>query len=277
VFLLHECLRLTNAELGPCNVTEDLVTQLNPYAWNEVSNMLFLSQPLGVGFSYSGKEPGSLSNFSGQFQTEPVEGRYPTINASAIDTTDLAAIAAWEVIQGFYSALPQLDSNVSSTKFNLATESYGGHYGPAFFSYFYDQNQAIANGSAQGKAMDFDSLTIINGIIDEFIQVVSRFTSTFESQGNTNASSPTIPSSRSIIPTASRLLTTLNTNTQNSLSICPLGAWNKYNIVTPRTEVLQLARPSAPKLATCAVTTWKASMRTNKCKSTYIGVTRSLT
>lgn len=23
-------------ELGPCNVTEDLETQLNPYAWNEV-------------------------------------------------------------------------------------------------------------------------------------------------------------------------------------------------------------------------------------------------
>ncbi len=42
-------------ELGPCNITEDLVTQLNPYAWNEVSNMLFLSQPLGVGFSYGSK------------------------------------------------------------------------------------------------------------------------------------------------------------------------------------------------------------------------------
>ena len=42
-------------ELGPCNVTEELVTQLNPYAWNEVSNLLFLSQPVGVGFSYSSK------------------------------------------------------------------------------------------------------------------------------------------------------------------------------------------------------------------------------
>jgi hypothetical protein len=29
-------------------------------------------------------------------------------------------------MQGFFSALPQLDSKVKSTKFNLWTESYGG-------------------------------------------------------------------------------------------------------------------------------------------------------
>lgn len=94
--------------------------------------MLFLSQPVGVGFSYGGKEPGSLDNYTGQFRAEseeyPATGRYPVINASAVDTTELAAIAAWEVIQGFYSALPQLAPNVTSTVFNLATESYGGRY-----------------------------------------------------------------------------------------------------------------------------------------------------
>lgn len=43
------------AEHGPCNITEDLVSELNPYSWNEASNMLYLSQPVGVGFSYGSK------------------------------------------------------------------------------------------------------------------------------------------------------------------------------------------------------------------------------
>jgi hypothetical protein len=38
-----------------------------------------------------------------------------------IDTTELAAIAAWEILQGFYELLPQLDSEVESKEFNLWT------------------------------------------------------------------------------------------------------------------------------------------------------------
>ncbi|KAK4935376.1 hypothetical protein LTR10_023554 [Elasticomyces elasticus] len=160
-------------EHGPCNITEDLMSQLNPYSWNEASNMIYLSQPLGVGFSYGSKAPGSLDPITGSFLNASqanVTGRYPVINASAIDTTQLAAVAAWEVLQGFYSALPQLDSKVQSTKFNLWTESYGGHYGPAFFDYFQQHNQAILNGTESGKYFEFVNLGIINGIISEYIQ-----------------------------------------------------------------------------------------------------------
>lgn len=73
-------------------------------------------------------------------------------------------------MQGFYSALPKLDSKVHPTTFNLFTESYGGHYGPAFFNYFYEHNAAILNGTEQGKSFTFNSLGIFNGIIDEMIQ-----------------------------------------------------------------------------------------------------------
>ena len=177
-------------ELGPCNVTQNLTTQLNPYAFNEVSNMLFLSQPVGVGFSYAEEEPGSIDPSEGVFvpaSVGGVNGRYAVINDTKIQSTDMAAAAAWEVIQGFYSTLPQLDSNITSKTFNLFTESYGGHCksplffsaisaakifqdGPAFFNYFSEQNLMVANGSAQGVALNMGSLGIINGIIDERIQ-----------------------------------------------------------------------------------------------------------
>ncbi|KAL1627961.1 hypothetical protein SLS54_002229 [Diplodia seriata] len=115
-------------ELGPCNITANLTSAVNPYAWNEVSNLLFLSQPFGVGFSYSEEAVGSFNNVTGAFEPDNEGqdyGRYPIINATEIDTTNLAAVAAYHVLQGFLSALPTLDSEVKSKDFNLWTESYG--------------------------------------------------------------------------------------------------------------------------------------------------------
>lgn len=131
-----------------------------------VSNMLFISQPVGTGFSYREEEAGSFDSVTGAFvnaSVQPVVGRYPTGDVLALDTTDAAAIAAYHVLQGFYSALPQLDSEVKSKVFNLWTESYGGHYGPAFYNYFYEQNQLVANGSVTGVELNFNSLGIGNG------------------------------------------------------------------------------------------------------------------
>ena len=125
--------------------------------------MLFLSQPLGTGFSYGSEGVGSLNSFTGDFQPASVagaQGRYPVINASAIDTTDLAAVAAYHVLQGFYSALPQLDSIVTSRDFHLWTESYGGHYGPAFFEYFEQQNKLVEDGRVKGKALKLKTLGV---------------------------------------------------------------------------------------------------------------------
>lgn len=146
-----------NAENGPCNVTKDLKTQLNPYSWNEESNMLYLSQPVGVGFSYE--------------TTETLRaGRFSLVDPNTTNTTHAAAVGAWHILQAFLELSPQLDPKITNFTFNLWTESYGGHYGPGFYNYFYQQNQAIKNGSVTGHPLEMDTLGIINGIIDEEIQ-----------------------------------------------------------------------------------------------------------
>ncbi|KAF2839186.1 peptidase S10, serine carboxypeptidase [Patellaria atrata CBS 101060] len=160
-------------EHGPCNVTEELKTQLNPYSWNEVSNMLYLSQPVGVGFSYETTVLGSVDPETGEFlnSTEaPPDGRYSIVDPDTTNTTDAAAVGAWHIIQAFLDLSTRIDSDISNRTFNLWTESYGGHYGPGFYDYFYDQNLAIQNGTMPGTALQMDTLGIINGLIDEGIQ-----------------------------------------------------------------------------------------------------------
>lgn len=114
-------------------MTANLTTQINPYSWNNASNLLFLSQPVGTGFSYATAEPGSFDDITGAFENVtvggPATGRWPVVDATILDTTELAAVAAYHILQGFYSALPQLDPEVGSKEFHLWTESYGGHYG----------------------------------------------------------------------------------------------------------------------------------------------------
>jgi carboxypeptidase C (cathepsin A) len=74
------------------------------------------------------------------------------------------------VLQAFLANLPKLDNQVKNRTFNLWTESYGGHYGPAFYDYFYEQNELIKSGDQSGVELQMDTLGIINGIIDELWQ-----------------------------------------------------------------------------------------------------------
>lgn len=89
-------------ENGPCSINDNLTAVYNPYSWNNISNMLYISQPVGTGFSYQKEAVGSTNVWSGDFHynsTEyPATGRWSILdplNEGDIDTTDLAAVAVW--------------------------------------------------------------------------------------------------------------------------------------------------------------------------------------
>lgn len=134
-----------------------MTTVLRDYSWSEITNLLFLSQPVNEtipgtwsivanderrlalvsfdsirllaqsltrpGFSYSEEEVGFLDptylivdNTGG---ADEKEGRWAVIDPTKEDNSRLAAVTAWELLQGFYSGLPQLNSDIKSTDFHL--------------------------------------------------------------------------------------------------------------------------------------------------------------
>ena len=47
-------------EHGPCRITNDSSSvTLNSYSWNNEANMLYIDQPVGVGFSYGEMKVGT--------------------------------------------------------------------------------------------------------------------------------------------------------------------------------------------------------------------------
>ncbi|EIM82394.1 serine carboxypeptidase [Stereum hirsutum FP-91666 SS1] len=129
-------------ELGPCRINNDSSTvSLNPYAWNEYANVLFIDQPVGVGFSYG---------------------------TSTVGTSEEAASDVWDFMQIWIT--DERFSKYAANDFAIWTESYGGHYGPTFASYFMDQIAGIANGTVSGTPLNFKTLGIGNGLTDAMAQ-----------------------------------------------------------------------------------------------------------
>jgi carboxypeptidase C (cathepsin A) len=91
-------------ELGPCRITNDSSdVVLNPWSWNTNSNLMFIDQPVGVGFSHGTLEVGR------SYQ---------------------AAADVWSFLQIFFS--DERFSSLAERDLAIWTESYGGHYGPTF-------------------------------------------------------------------------------------------------------------------------------------------------
>ncbi|KAF9479203.1 alpha/beta-hydrolase [Pholiota conissans] len=129
-------------ENGPCHVNPDgATTVLNSFSWNNISNMIYIDQPIGTGFSFG---------------------------TDLVNSTLSAAPFVWQAFQVLFES-PQF-SKFQSREFIFATESYGGHYGPAFVTYFDQQNALIEQHKLQGVKVTVSALMINNGWYDPLIQ-----------------------------------------------------------------------------------------------------------
>lgn len=158
-------------------------------------NLLFIDQPTQVGFSYDtltnvtaslSKEPFegwdySVADFSDGVQDSNltfITGTTGSLNVTyTANTTNHAAVAIWHFAQTWFEEFPYYKP--ADEQISLFTESYGGHYGPVFVSFFMRQNERIANGSISGPGvhyMHMNTLGIINGCIDLEEQVWSYAT-----------------------------------------------------------------------------------------------------
>ncbi|ORX52752.1 peptidase S10, serine carboxypeptidase, partial [Hesseltinella vesiculosa] len=122
-------------EIGPCQVPDDGSQAFyNEYTWTSLTNILFLDQPAGAGYS-----KGTRAN-----------------------STDEAVGLAYDFVQYFFQAFPKY----STLPFHIFGESYAGHFIPALGSYILDQNQLTTS-----NYINLISAAIGNGIVDVLEQV----------------------------------------------------------------------------------------------------------
>ncbi|EAU81994.2 carboxypeptidase C [Coprinopsis cinerea okayama7 len=130
-------------ELGPCSIADEGRNVMhNPYSWNTHANIIFLDQPINVGFSYS--DDGS------------------TVNSSPLAGKDVYAF-----LELFLNRFPQY----STQPFHIAAESYGGTYAPNFASIIHKANKELAaNPDPKLKHINLASVVLANGLTDPYIQ-----------------------------------------------------------------------------------------------------------
>nr|POF23920.1 carboxypeptidase y like a [Quercus suber] len=117
-------------ELGPSFINKDTKLDFNPHSWNANASVIFLDQPVNVGYSYSG---GSVSD------------------------TIAAGKDVYALLTLFFKQFPEY----STQPFHISGESYAGHYIPVFASEILSHKK---------RNINLQSLLIGNGLTDALTQ-----------------------------------------------------------------------------------------------------------
>ncbi|CAL0334015.1 unnamed protein product [Lupinus luteus] len=124
-------------ENGPFKVANNLSLVWNDYGWDKVSNIIFVDQPTGTGFSYSSDEVDIHTNETSV-------------------SNDL-----YDFLQAFFKEHPQFTKN----EFFITGESYAGHYIPALASRVHKGNKA-----KEGIPINLKGFAIGNGLTNPGVQ-----------------------------------------------------------------------------------------------------------
>ncbi|KAI6125159.1 Alpha/Beta hydrolase protein, partial [Pisolithus croceorrhizus] len=132
-------------ELGPCSISDHgFNTTYNSYSWNTHANIIFLDQPVSVGFSYAE-------------------------DSTSVDNSQLAAKDVYAFLELFLTRFPAY----SKQPFHLAAESYSGIYVPNIASPIHSENKKIALAPNGLLKINLESVIIGNGLMDGYIQYAS--------------------------------------------------------------------------------------------------------
>ncbi|KAI8060604.1 Alpha/Beta hydrolase protein [Gongronella butleri] len=122
-------------EVGPCRVdSSGQEATFNDYTWTHATNILFLDQPAGTGFS----------------------------KGTRVNTTTDAVELIYESLQLFMDVFPKY----RNLRFNLFGESFAGHFLPALGSYIMDRNSP-----GNPANLNLAAMGIGNGIVDVLNQL----------------------------------------------------------------------------------------------------------
>ncbi|XP_019188978.1 PREDICTED: serine carboxypeptidase-like [Ipomoea nil] len=124
-------------ENGPFHIANNMSLIWNDYGWDKISNLIYVDQPTGTGFSYSSDEDDLRHDENGV-------------------SNDL-----YDFLQAFFKEHPEYVHN----DFYITGESYAGHYIPAFASRV---NQG--NKNKEGIHINLKGFAIGNGLTNPEIQ-----------------------------------------------------------------------------------------------------------
>ncbi|KAI4302316.1 hypothetical protein MLD38_038077 [Melastoma candidum] len=124
-------------ENGPFLIADNMSLVWNEYGWDKVSNLIYVDQPVGTGFSYTSDKRDIRHNENGV-------------------SDDL-----YDFLQAFFEEHPEFVKN----DFFITGESYAGHYIPAFASRVHRGNKAD-----EGIHINLKGFAIGNGLTDPAVQ-----------------------------------------------------------------------------------------------------------